>query len=174
MWVVSFTPRPLYLRREGPRYPLDRRLGGPQRWSGRRREEKILDPTGIPTPTPPPGRPARSQSLYRLSYPGSEGFKRFYSYSVFKNLSIISWCPVNMNFIGPKIWTFQCPPRKEKQLEFPPPPKKKGLYLRNLWRPFPRMHGRYRHVPPLHERLCARSLHRFFKYLAKKKNNYFL
>jgi hypothetical protein len=32
-------------------YPLDRRLGGPQSragLSGRRREEKILDPTGIP------------------------------------------------------------------------------------------------------------------------------
>jgi hypothetical protein len=27
-----------------PRYPLDRRLGGHQRRSGRRGEEKILDP----------------------------------------------------------------------------------------------------------------------------------
>jgi hypothetical protein len=34
-WVVSFTPRPLY-----PRYPLDRRLGAPQRWSWRGGEEK--------------------------------------------------------------------------------------------------------------------------------------
>jgi hypothetical protein len=31
--------------------------------------EKILDPTG--NRTPPLGRPARSQSLYRLRYPGS-------------------------------------------------------------------------------------------------------
>jgi hypothetical protein len=31
--------------------------------------EKILDPTGTRPPTL--GRPARSQSLYRLSYPGS-------------------------------------------------------------------------------------------------------
>jgi hypothetical protein len=30
-WVVSFMPRPLY-----PRYPLDRRLGGPKSRSGRR------------------------------------------------------------------------------------------------------------------------------------------
>jgi hypothetical protein len=30
-----------------PRYPLDRRLGGPQSWSGHRGEEKILDPTGL-------------------------------------------------------------------------------------------------------------------------------
>jgi hypothetical protein len=35
-----------------PRYPLDRRLGGPQSQSRRREEEKILDPTRTPTPTP--------------------------------------------------------------------------------------------------------------------------
>jgi hypothetical protein len=29
-WVVSFTPRPLYLQANSPWYPLDRRLGGPQ------------------------------------------------------------------------------------------------------------------------------------------------
>jgi hypothetical protein len=34
-WVVSFTPRPLYPRGKSPRYPLDRRLGGPQGRSGR-------------------------------------------------------------------------------------------------------------------------------------------
>jgi hypothetical protein len=44
-WVVSFTPRPLYPRGE-------RRLGGPQNRSGRRGEEKILDPTGTRIPTP--------------------------------------------------------------------------------------------------------------------------
>jgi hypothetical protein len=33
-------------------YPLDRRLGEPQSRSGRRGEEKILDPTGTRTPTP--------------------------------------------------------------------------------------------------------------------------
>jgi hypothetical protein len=37
--VVSFTPRSLY-----PRYTLDRKLGEPQSRSGRRGEEKILDP----------------------------------------------------------------------------------------------------------------------------------
>jgi len=47
------TPRPLY-----------RRLGGPQDWSGRVR--KISPPTGIRFPD----RPARSESLYRLSYLG--------------------------------------------------------------------------------------------------------
>ena len=47
------------------RYPLYRRLGGPQGRSGRVR--KFSSPTGIRSPD----RPARSESLYRLSYPGT-------------------------------------------------------------------------------------------------------
>jgi hypothetical protein len=43
------------------RYPLYRRLGGPQGRSGR---AENLAPTGIRSPD----RPVRSQSLYRLSY----------------------------------------------------------------------------------------------------------
>jgi hypothetical protein len=39
-WVISFTPRPLYLQRKSPWYPLDRRLDGPQSRSGRCGEEK--------------------------------------------------------------------------------------------------------------------------------------
>ena len=46
------------------RYPLYRRLGGPQGRSGRVR--KFSPPTGIRSPD----RPARSESLYRLSYRG--------------------------------------------------------------------------------------------------------
>ena len=46
------------------RYPLYSRLGGPQGRSGRVR--KISPPTGIRSPD----RPGRSESLYRLSYPG--------------------------------------------------------------------------------------------------------
>jgi hypothetical protein len=49
MWVVSFTPRPLNSRGRSPRYPLDRRLGGPQSRSGRRGEEKILCPNSNPS-----------------------------------------------------------------------------------------------------------------------------
>jgi hypothetical protein len=45
------------------RHPLYRRLGGPQGRCGRVR--KISPPTGIRSPD----RSARSQSLYRLSYP---------------------------------------------------------------------------------------------------------
>ena len=52
------------------RYPLYRRLGGPQGRSGRVR--KISPPTGIRSPD----RPARSESLYRLLYPNHlRGYK---------------------------------------------------------------------------------------------------
>jgi ribosomal protein S16 len=52
-----------------PRYQFDRRLGGPQGRSAQRGEEENLDPTELKLR--PLGRPARSQSLYRLRYPGS-------------------------------------------------------------------------------------------------------
>jgi hypothetical protein len=42
--MVSFTPRPLYPQGKGPRYPLDRRLGGPQSRSGHGDEEKNSQP----------------------------------------------------------------------------------------------------------------------------------
>jgi hypothetical protein len=69
-WVVSITPRPLYSWGKSPRYSLDRRLGGPQSQSGRGGEEKNshLPPRIEPSN---PDHPPRSQSLYRLSYPGS-------------------------------------------------------------------------------------------------------
>jgi hypothetical protein len=51
-WVVSFTSLPLYLQGKSPRYPMNRSLGRPQSRSGRRREEKILDPIGTRTSTP--------------------------------------------------------------------------------------------------------------------------
>jgi hypothetical protein len=60
-WVVSLTPWSLYSQGKRSRCPLNRGLRGPHS----RGEEKILDPTGTRT------RPARSQSLYRLSYRGS-------------------------------------------------------------------------------------------------------
>jgi hypothetical protein len=65
---VSFRPRPLCPRGKDPRYPLDRMRGGPQNRSVRRGEKNILDFTGLELR--PLGRPARSQSLYRLNYPG--------------------------------------------------------------------------------------------------------
>jgi hypothetical protein len=61
MWSVSRPGR--FLPPGKTRYPLYRRLGEPQGRSWRVR--KISPPTGIWSPD----RPARSQSLYRLSYP---------------------------------------------------------------------------------------------------------
>jgi hypothetical protein len=49
---------------------LDRRLGGPQSRSGRGVEEKSSSPRQESNPD----RPARSQSVYRLSYHGSDFF----------------------------------------------------------------------------------------------------
>jgi hypothetical protein len=62
-WGVSITPRPLFTPPGKTRYPLYRRLVWPQGQSGQVR--KIWPPTGIPSPD----HPARSQSLYQLSYP---------------------------------------------------------------------------------------------------------
>jgi hypothetical protein len=45
-WMVSFTPLPLYSRGKSPRYPLYRRMGGPQSPSGHCGEEKNLAPAG--------------------------------------------------------------------------------------------------------------------------------
>jgi hypothetical protein len=42
IWVISFKPRPLYPQGKGPRYPLDRRLGGPLRRSGHSKKREIL------------------------------------------------------------------------------------------------------------------------------------
>jgi hypothetical protein len=43
-WVVIFAPRQLYPQEKSPWYPLDRRLGGPQRRSGCGGEEENSQP----------------------------------------------------------------------------------------------------------------------------------
>jgi hypothetical protein len=53
-WVVSFTPRPLYSLGKSPRYPLDKRLGGPQNLCECCGEEKNCAPAGIRTPAVQP------------------------------------------------------------------------------------------------------------------------
>jgi hypothetical protein len=53
-WMVSFTHRPLNPQGKIPWYPLDRRLGGTQSWSGRGVEEKNSQPlAGTRTPNHP-------------------------------------------------------------------------------------------------------------------------
>jgi hypothetical protein len=42
--VLSFTSQPLYPQGKSPRYPLHRKLGGPQGRSGRGGEEKNSQP----------------------------------------------------------------------------------------------------------------------------------
>jgi hypothetical protein len=61
-WVVKATFRPLYRRERHDTYCVGcRRTTGPV-WTGK----ENLAPAGIQSPD----RPARSESLYRLSYPG--------------------------------------------------------------------------------------------------------
>jgi hypothetical protein len=68
--VVSFTPRLLYPQGKSRRDPLDRRMGKAQNWSGHGVEEKISQPLSGIEPRSS-DRPARSQSLYRVSYTDS-------------------------------------------------------------------------------------------------------
>jgi hypothetical protein len=51
MWVVGFKPQSLYVKGKSRWYPLDRRLGGPRKRSGRGGEEKNSQP--LPGLEPP-------------------------------------------------------------------------------------------------------------------------
>jgi hypothetical protein len=64
-FVASFTPWSLVSWGKSPRYPLDRRLGGPQSRSGRGDEKNSQSLPGIEPLNP--DRPTRSQSLYRAT-----------------------------------------------------------------------------------------------------------
>jgi hypothetical protein len=68
-WVVSFMPpAALPPEKEPLRYSLYRRLCGPKSRSGKRGEEKILDTTGIRTPTPPVVQPVASRYTGSLKF----------------------------------------------------------------------------------------------------------
>jgi hypothetical protein len=81
MEVVSFTSLPLY-----PRYLWNRRLDGPQNRSGRCWEKKTSHCRESNL-----GRPTRSPSLYRLSYPGSysEGTSQYNKRTQEENMKFI-------------------------------------------------------------------------------------
>ena len=67
-WVVNATIRPLYPGKEPvPIAQEDGWAPGPV-WTV---TENLVPPTRIRSPD----RPARSESLYRLSYPGPQGYK---------------------------------------------------------------------------------------------------
>jgi hypothetical protein len=65
--VVSFTLLPLCPQGKSPRFPLDRRLGGPQSWPECCGEQKNLLPLAGIEPQFH-GHPASSPSLYQLSW----------------------------------------------------------------------------------------------------------
>jgi hypothetical protein len=70
-WSASRPGSAFTSREKDPRNPLYRRLGGPQSRSGHRGYRKNpLSLSGIEPRSA--GRPARSQILYCLSYPGSK------------------------------------------------------------------------------------------------------
>jgi hypothetical protein len=79
-WGVRFTPRPL-LPSGKTRYPLYRRLGGPQGWSGQVR--KISPSPGIRSLD----RPSRSQTLYPATLPGPH-YSTIYAYAFPSNFHI--------------------------------------------------------------------------------------
>jgi hypothetical protein len=73
-WVDSFVLWPLYPRGKIRRYPLDRRLGGPQNWSECFGEETNL--LNLPRIKPwYHGRPTHTWSLYWLNCSGYSGNK---------------------------------------------------------------------------------------------------
>jgi hypothetical protein len=61
-WMVNATPLPLYPRERLGTHCIGGRVDPGPFWTG----AEILSPTGLRSPD----RPARSESLYRLSYPG--------------------------------------------------------------------------------------------------------
>jgi hypothetical protein len=76
-------------------------LGGPQSRSGRYGEVKIFLPYRDSN-SPPPGRPARSQSLYRLSYPGSR-------WIISKESIIVLW------FFWYDLWLISCTIKRQRK-----------------------------------------------------------
>jgi hypothetical protein len=66
-WVFSFTARPLYPKEKRSWYPLDRRLGGPQRRSERGGEENNSQPLqGLEPPIIQPVAPCYITELSQL------------------------------------------------------------------------------------------------------------
>jgi hypothetical protein len=105
-WGEGSAPRPGHTLPPGNnRYPLYRRLRDPHGRSGQAR--KISPPTGIRSPD----RPARRQSLYRLSYPAAMfpdntkfeniGSRRYVEILVYENWMVLG--NVHLYINGPSV-----------------------------------------------------------------------
>jgi hypothetical protein len=95
--VVSVTPRPRFAPGKGPpRYPLYRRLGGPQSRSGHRGYRK--NPLPLPGIEPrSPGRPVRSHDTVLTELPRLQIFivDNIILHLIFKHLKNVN---VNINY----------------------------------------------------------------------------
>jgi hypothetical protein len=93
-WVVSFTPRPPYTWEKSPRYPLYRRLGGPQSRSEQCGEEKILDPIGTRARTPlSPSLSTEYITFHMMLYYRAHVNTVESRFKVFPQLVLIFWSP---------------------------------------------------------------------------------
>jgi hypothetical protein len=90
----------LWPRGKDPKYPLARRLGGPQSRSGLRGYGKNLLPLlGIEPQSP--GRPVHSQTLYFLSYPATYTIYIRYKYHPSTQLSDTFSAVYQIHFYNP-------------------------------------------------------------------------
>jgi hypothetical protein len=96
-WVISFTPRPLYLQWKSPWYSLDRRLGGPQSRFGRGDEEKNSQPLRESKPGTPIFQPVAYTILIYvfvaqfLVFVKSEKFVPYFVSEYYK-WATLRWC----------------------------------------------------------------------------------
>ena len=88
-WVVNFMPQLLYPQGKEPQYPLNKRLGGPQSWSGHFWRKEKKNPLHLHRFKPWTIQPV-VHSLYWLHYPGS--LMVISSYSILeKCINYCSW-----------------------------------------------------------------------------------
>jgi hypothetical protein len=79
-WVVNATAPPFYLRKKRGTHCIRGWVCPGPVWTG----AENLIPTGIPSSD----RPARSESLYRLSYPGPRGYQDYKIYSSVSSVNV--------------------------------------------------------------------------------------
>jgi hypothetical protein len=93
-WMISFTPRSLYPREIAPGTGWNRRLGGPQSWSGRGGEEKKMFHSCHHRKLTP-GHPARSLvSILTLVWGIFWYKRRFWKWFCFHPKRMVSYCVV--------------------------------------------------------------------------------